>query len=429
MNYLRRTLTCMLLILALVGTTRAEKAESQVTNEESVTAWKIGKPIVTYWAGPGYFSTPMTEAAAKQISDGGWNVAWAREKDLDVLAKYKVRALLNDPLLSPTTLNHPKKLKRLDSLIKRVRNHPALYMYFLGDEPELGKFKGMGRLVEYLREKDPTHAAYINLFPIYAKNKQLGTKGNEVTAYRKYLKEFIKTVRPSLLSYDNYQFAIDHDRNNYFLNLAMMRHAALDAGVNFLNIVQASTWRSSMRAPNESQMRYLVYSTLAYGAQAISYYVYYHPRHIPGIVTKEGKPTAVYHWLKPLNRDFLAIASQISNLQSLTVHHVGMIPPGAEPLPEGASFSFDPPIPAIKFNPGRRIQGALIGSFGPTAKGAPTHAIVVNLDYQEAQSLTLQGPAPIQQFDPITSKWNDVSADQLNLQLPPGGGVLVRVRR
>jgi hypothetical protein len=50
-----------------------------------------------------------------------------------------------------------------------------------------------------------------------------------------------------------------------------------------------------MREPGEGEMRYLIYTTLAYGAQGISYYVYSHPGHIPGIVTAEGRATAVYH--------------------------------------------------------------------------------------------------------------------------------------
>ena len=33
--------------------------------------WKVGTPIVTYWAGP----MPMTDAVAKQMADGGWNLA------------------------------------------------------------------------------------------------------------------------------------------------------------------------------------------------------------------------------------------------------------------------------------------------------------------------------------------------------------------
>jgi len=33
-------------------------------------------------------------------------------------------------------------------------------------------------------------------------------------------------VRPGLISYDHYQFALNRDRDQYFLNLALIRRAA-----------------------------------------------------------------------------------------------------------------------------------------------------------------------------------------------------------
>lgn len=420
--------SCVVIIFAVVEASLGENKEPQGAKEADARTWKIGAPIVTYWAGPGFISTPMTESAAQQLSEGGWNVAWCREKELDLVGKHGLRAQLNDPLLSPATLDDPQRRPALDALIDRVRTHPALYSYFLGDEPGARNFPAMGRLVAYLREKDPAHTAYINLFPTGATTQQLGTQGDTVTAYKGYLRQFVEIARPSLLSYDHYQFQADRDSSDYFLNLALMRRAARDAGLPFLNIVQACTWRPSMREPGESEMRYLVYTTLAYGAQGISYYVYYHPGHTPGIATEDGMPTAVYQWLKPLNRDFLAIASQVQPLESLGVYHAGMMPPGAEPLLEDMAFRFDPPIPAVAFQPGNLVRGFLLGTFGPTVKGTPTHAIVVNLDYRTERPMTLQGPAPLDRFDPVRGKWTSLSGPRFEARLPAGGGVLVRVR-
>ena len=320
------------------------------------------------------------------------------------------------------------KLKALDALIGRVREHPALYQYFIGDEPGAKNFPEMARLVDYLREKDPVHPAYINLFPTGATNEQLGTKGDTVSAYKDYLSRFVETVHPALLSYDHYQFAFDHDSDDYFLNISLVRRAAQDAGLPFLNIVQACTWRPTMRAPAEAEMRYLVYTTLAYGAQGISYYVYSHPGHTPGIADEDGKPTAVYHWLKPLNRDFSKIATEVQSLHSVGVYHAGMMPPGAQPLPKDATFLFDPPLPDVDFQPGKRVQGALLGMFGPIENGPPTHAIVVNVDYEKEQVLNLKGLGSLDRFDPATCEWNSTSDPRLKLRLPPGGGVLVRCR-
>jgi hypothetical protein len=150
-------------------------------------SWTVGTPIVTYWCGPS-----MTDAVAQQMAEGGWNLIWCGEKDLDVVHRHGLRGQLQDSLLSPASLDDPKQREKLDALIARVRQHPALYAYFITDEPSTTQFPGLRKLVAYLRERDPAHLAYLNLFPTYASNEQLGTKGEVVTAYKEHLRLFIE---------------------------------------------------------------------------------------------------------------------------------------------------------------------------------------------------------------------------------------------
>ena len=41
---------------------------------EPAKPWNVGTPMVTYWAGPS-----MTDAVAKQMAEGGFNVVWCSE--------------------------------------------------------------------------------------------------------------------------------------------------------------------------------------------------------------------------------------------------------------------------------------------------------------------------------------------------------------
>ncbi len=384
------------------------------------SAWKIDTPIVTYWAGPA-----MTDQTARQMAEGGFNLVWCSENELDVAQRHGLRALLQDGLLSPASLDDPAKREKLDALIARVRNHPALYSYHITDEPSAAAFPPLGKLVSYLRQQDPAHLAYINLFPTYATNEQLGTSGDTVTAYREHLRQYIDVVKPSLMSYDHYQFATEGDLDGYFLNLALIRRAAHDADIPFLNIVQACSWTPVRRVPQGDEMRYLVYTTLAYGAQGISYYVYCHPGHTGAIALPDGTPTPIYHALKTLNREFVAIAAELQPCRSLAVYHAGMLPSGAEPLPEGAPFRLDPPLPPLAYNPPEPVRGALLGYFG--TPGKPTHVVVVNLDYKAETTLTLAGPRPLDTFDATARTWSPVGSPRAPLQLPPGGGKLLRI--
>jgi len=394
----------------------------------AAAAWKVGTPIVTYWAGPA-----MTDATAQQMAEGGWNVVWCGERELDVVQRRGLRAQLQDPLLTPASLEQPAQREKLEALIARVRQHPALYAYFITDEPNAKDFPALGKLVAFLRERDPAHLAYINLFPTYASNEQLGNQGDVTAAYKAHLQQYVEQVKPALISYDHYQLTARGDSGQYFLNLALIRRAAQDAGAPFLNIVQACTWTPAMRVPKPDEMRYLVYTTLGYGAQGISYYVYCCAGHTGAIAHADGSPTPLYHALKSLNREFVAIAAQLQPLPSLGVYHAGMLPPGAEPLPKDAAFVLDPPVPAMDYKPPEPVKGIMLGYFGPAGKGgqapSPTHVLVVNLDYQSEAVWGIRGPKRLETFDAGSGQWSRAGGQRIELRLPPGGGKLMRVRR
>ena len=400
--------------------------------------WKVGEPIVNYWAGPGSpGGAALDDAAATQLVEGGWNLVWCAAKDLPVVARRELRGLLTDPLLDPKTLDDPESRGKLEALVDRVRVQPGFYAYYLTDEPSAAAFPALGRLVAFLRDRDPAHLAYINILPTYANNQQLGTEGTTVPAYAEHLRQYVATVRPSLISYDHYQFTRSGDQPNYFLNLAMVRQQAITAGVPFMNIVQASSWvptaaasPTSPRVPNADELRYLVYTTLAYGAQGVGYYVYGFPEHEGGMVRPDGKLTPLYQAARTLNREFAAIARELQPNRSLGAWHAGMRPPGVEALPERSAFKLDPSPPTREYQPGQRVTGILIGQFGPPDGEQPkaTHALVVNLDYQGEQTITLTGPGQLEVFDPALRRWSPTTDHRIELRLAKGGGKLIRVQ-
>src|SRR4030095_3416365 len=99
----------------------------------------------------------MSDAVATQMAEGGWNLVWCEEKDLDLIQRHGLRGQLTDGLLSPASMDDPAQRTKLEALIARVKLHPALYAYFLQDEPNARDFPALGRLVAFLRERDPAH--------------------------------------------------------------------------------------------------------------------------------------------------------------------------------------------------------------------------------------------------------------------------------
>jgi hypothetical protein len=180
-----------------------------------------------------------------------------------------------------------------------------------------------------------------------------------------------------------------------------------------------------MRVPEPDELRYLVFTTLAYGGQGISYYVYCHPGHTGGIALADGTPTPLYQTLKSLNREFVAIAKELQPLRSLAVYHAGMSPPGTEPSPAAAPFRFDPPVAPLAYKPPERVCGFLLGYFG--ANDEPSHVVVVNLDYKAEAAVGLTGPGNLDAFDAKLGTWSAAGGPRIELRLPPGGGKLMRV--
>lgn len=417
-------------IALAIGCTASVGAATQKS-----TKWTLGTPIVTYWAGLGSGFMPINDNTAAQLAAGGWNLGWAdAPADLDVYYRHGIRAML---VIGTPDVNDPAQCQKLDALVEQVRNHPALYAYYLTDEPGSGAFPALGKLVAHLRKIDPAHVAYINLLPTYASDGQLQVTDDDTarakvgypqdfagipdnfTSYRycEHLRRFVDTVRPDLISYDHYHFLAGGDGIQYFLNLSLVRKAALRAKRPFLNIVQACNSPSEgWREPTNDEERWLTYTTLAYGAQGISHF-----RYDVGM-WKDPKtaetPLPRYWTMSQLNREFVAIATELQPLTSLAAYHCGNVPMGAEALPSNSPFA---PIP--------KTQEILLGYFGKSA-AKPTHVVVVNLDYKKTVTTTLACPGEMEIFHAATRTWIAApGGNHIRLTLAPGGGTLVRLKK
>ena len=131
----------------------------------------------------------------------------------------------------------------------------------------------------------------------------VGTDNKTVLAYQDHLKKYLEIVKPDLISYDHYHFLKTRDGDQYFLNLALIRQAAIQARKPFLNIIQASTVEPSWRLPNDRELRFLAFTTMAYGGRGISYFLYWGSKSQGGLY-QDGKPS-------PLARDAAALNAEI----------------------------------------------------------------------------------------------------------------------
>ena len=399
-------------------------------------SWTVGEPIIWYWAGP-----DMSDEFAAELAAGGWNTAFGRNVfDLDIMQRHGLRGVLWMPC-NPDT---PENVAQLKQWLASVRNHPALYGVSCGDEPGYGErmLKAQAR-VDFMRENAPEVLHFNNMYPYGASNAQLGHFGPPTKAYLAHIDEYFRRLHPQLLSYDHYTFFKEGDRGTYFNNQAIIRRTALKHGIPSMNIVQGCAWTAALRVPTPEEYRYLAFTSLAYGSQGLSCYVYSYRGHWGSMrdpVTKKTGP--LYEAAKTINRDFKAIARELQPLRSLRAAHAGEIPFGVDALDDKCQFQLSPALanrsqglseplgPGAEgdnfFNLRPPVKGFLLGVFGQDAAHA-THVLVVNLDYKNAAATTLAAPHPLERFDPATRAWSAVGGARAKLEIPAGGGVLLRL--
>ena len=106
-------------------------------------------------------------------------------------------------------------------------------------------------------------------------------RSSATPTYQAYVRQYLETVRPKLLSFDHYALVGQGERPSYFENLEVIRREALRAEVPFASIVLA-TPHDPYRDPTEADLRWQVYTSLAYGARGILYFTYWTPqeRHV-----------------------------------------------------------------------------------------------------------------------------------------------------
>ncbi|MFO1460088.1 MAG: hypothetical protein U1G08_11840 [Verrucomicrobiota bacterium] len=216
---------------------------------------------------------------------------------------------------------------------------PACWGYLLTDEPNAAAFPGLATIVATLREKRPGRLGYVNLFPNYASTGQLGTP-----TYPAYVAAFVETVRPDVLSMDHYPvMSPNADRRDaYCDNLEVLRLESLRAGIPFWNYFHSMPFADRID-PTEAQIRWQIFTSLAYGARGILYFCYWTPGkgnagtgEFPkggALLTAEGRKTRHYDEARRINAELLHLGPTLMQLTNTGVRRLNTATNAANSIP------------------------------------------------------------------------------------------------
>ncbi|MBL9174315.1 MAG: hypothetical protein JNL10_12325 [Verrucomicrobiales bacterium] len=216
---------------------------------------------------------------------------------------------------------------------------PACWGYLLTDEPNLSAFPELAKTISTLREKRPGRLGYVNLFPNYASPEQLGSP-----SYPAYVARFVDTVKPEVLSMDHYPLMRpDADRRDaYCENLEVFRLESLKAGIPFWNYFQSMPFADHLD-PTEAQVRWQIFTSLAYGAKGVLYFCYWTPGRGNGgtgefpkggaLLTAEGRRTRHYDEARRINGELIRLGPTLMSLTNTGVRRLKTSTNAANPIP------------------------------------------------------------------------------------------------
>jgi len=291
---------------------------------QAVAAEPAFFPIMV-WDNP-----PNDPAVLKRMRECGINVAgFVQPAALDNCHAVGLKAIVSDVRLSDydwEKVDANAARARVTEVIGEVRNHPAVFGYYLRDEPKTAYFPGLATVAGIVKELHPGAWPYMNLFPIYCPPFALGAP-----TYDEYVEQFIEVTKPTILSYDNYSLMAGTElRPGYFANLESMRRAGLKHKLPFWNIVLASA-HFNYREVTQADFRFQAYTSFAYGARGLAYFKYFTPavgNYRNGPIDQFGNETPTWYSMQHVNLQIAKLADTLLKLRSDRVYHFGEIPEG-----------------------------------------------------------------------------------------------------
>lgn len=340
----------------------------------------------------------------------------AIQKSLDYADANGLKVLVRDPQLNALPMNELGKIKEL---IAPYTSHPAYMGHVFYDEPSIRQFEELSAKKEEYKKHAPEGLAYVNMFPTYA---SLGQKGG---TYTEYLEQYFQKFDPEVLSYDHYPFLTQSKESrsditeDYFYNLELIRSTALENDVPFWLFIQTLSFNLSHRDPTEEEIRWQVYTSLAYGAKGIQYFTYWTPKpgggetFGSGMIDLDGNRTKHYDEVKRLNAEVQEIGPKLLDLRSEGVIHYGSQPP-----------LLSNPLQTFKPIAGLSGDAAIIGCFSDHEGGRS--AMVVNASYHDSAVTSLQLEPEVKKvmmWRNGVSEEKAVTGGKVKLDLLPGQGV------
>ena len=281
-----------------------------------------------------------TEAHIKDLADCGIDFVICMDNDrpaLDLFHKYGVGAIVSGIVpkwwggngAGSGKMHTINTLDKYEAAAASFVDHPAIWGIDIGDEPSALDFPYYGKVFDCVDRLFPNQFPYLNLYPNYASVShntaeetqcQLGT-----ATYEEHIQRYCENVPADYLSYDFYCF--DHNLRvmgvtKHYENLRVVADACLRTGrsmwiVLMVNSHDPDVWMT------ENNLRFQAYTSMAFGAENITWACYTAGWWSNQVLDGEGNKTQQYDKLKKINAEIRTLADEYMKYRRVSTHFVG----------------------------------------------------------------------------------------------------------
>jgi hypothetical protein len=261
----------------------------------------------------------------------------------------------------------------VNQFIAQFKDHPALEGYFLDDEPKVGEFASLATQVQTIQNLDPNHWCYINLNPTYGHT--------DASSYENYVNSFLSTVPVKVLSFDHYPVTNNGIRADFYENLEIISAAARKKGIPFWAFARSAAWDDDYSLlPTQPQLRYEMFSNLAYGAQGLQYFTYWSPAYPfwDAPINTMAQRTSTWYLVQSMTKEIQQLAKVFWGAKVVRVGHTG------DSIPSGTT-QYTPMAPILDLTT-TGSDGAVVSEL---TNGENNYLVVVNRDIYSTMTLNV----------------------------------------
>ncbi len=215
-------------------------------------------------------------------------------------------------------------LEKYDEAAAKFTDHPAIWGIDAGDEPSALDFPHYGKVMRRMENLFPNQFAYLNLYPNYASVSQnnaaetvnqLGTP-----TYAEHIDKYCEFVGEDYLCYDFYMYSASV--TGAYENLRIVADACRMTGRSMWIVLQVNS-NNPAKWISENQLRFQAFSSMAFGAENITWACYTAGWWHNQVVDEHGEKTEQYDKLKKVNAEIRTLADDYMKYRTTSTHFVG----------------------------------------------------------------------------------------------------------